>query len=251
MSLFLKIRTHSIKIFRPAFTLAEVLITLGIIGVVAAMTISTVMSKINDFENIQAWKKVYSEISSAYNLAVKDNVPLEYPPGGWDGFSADTVNTILSYMNTVQKCKNTYVGKSLAMGFTDRDCDASDTWMNLTTDYKSLSGKPFDFHYLTRIAVQTPNGAVIYIGGDFQPIWGVDVNGFKKGPNVIGKDVFGIAFTKTWMRPLGATGADFKANTNYGASACSDVYYGVPYDDQYLPRAAGSGCSAKYILNNN
>lgn len=231
------------------FTLAEVLITLGIIGIVAAMTISTIMSKINDYENIQAWKKIYSEISSAYNLAVKDNVPLSYQTDSFMGFDAETVNTILSYMNIVQKCKNPSGGKSLGMGFTDRDCNASDKWMSFNNDYKSLSGKIFTFTTSTRIVVQTPAGAAIYIGGDFQPIWGVDVNGFGKGPNMIGKDVFGIAFTKSWMRPIGASGADFTWATNYGASACSDAYYDVSSDNVYLPRAAGSGCSAKYILN--
>ena len=238
------------KIDLMGFTLAEVLITLGIIGIVAAMTISTVMSKINDFENIQAWKKIYSEISNAYNLAVKDNVPLSYPTNSFIGFDAETVNTILSYMNIVQKCKNPSGGKSVEMGFTDRDCSASDKWMSLNNDYKSLSGKTFSFVNSTRIAVQTPSGSVIYIGGDFQPIWGVDVNGFGKGPNTIGKDVFGIAFTKAWMRPIGAMGADFKAGLNYGAQKCSDDYYDVSSDNVYLPRAAGSGCSAKYILGN-
>lgn len=239
------------KIDLIAFTLAEVLITLGIIGIVAAITISTVMSKINDFENIQAWKKIYSEISNAYNLAVKDNVSLSYELNSFYGFDVETVNGILSYINTVQKCKTTTLGgRSASMGFTDRDCTASDSWLSLVENYKSLSGKPYNFAATTRFVAQTPSGAVIYIGGDFQPIWGVDVNGFGKGPNTIGKDVFGIAFTKTWMRPIGAIGADFKTSTNYGAQKCSDAYYDVSSDFVYLPRAAGSGCSAKYILDN-
>lgn len=56
-----------------AFTLAEVLITLGIIGVVAALTIPALMNQTNDKEFIVAWKKAYSSISNGYNQAVMDN----------------------------------------------------------------------------------------------------------------------------------------------------------------------------------
>ncbi len=57
-----------------AFTLAEVLVTLGIIGVVAAMTLSTVISKIQDKQNIAKWKKEYSVISNAFNEVVADGI---------------------------------------------------------------------------------------------------------------------------------------------------------------------------------
>ncbi|MBP7211391.1 type II secretion system protein, partial [bacterium] len=52
---------------KKAFTLAEVLITLGIIGVVAALTIPTLMQRTQDREAISALKKFYSTLSSAYN----------------------------------------------------------------------------------------------------------------------------------------------------------------------------------------
>ncbi|MBR1754551.1 prepilin-type N-terminal cleavage/methylation domain-containing protein, partial [bacterium] len=50
------------------FTLAEVLITLGIIGVVAALTIPTLMQKTNERETISNLKKVYSELSQSWNM---------------------------------------------------------------------------------------------------------------------------------------------------------------------------------------
>lgn len=43
-----------------AFTLAEVLITLGIIGVVAAMTLPTLINNYRKQETIAKLKKVYS-----------------------------------------------------------------------------------------------------------------------------------------------------------------------------------------------
>lgn len=55
-----------------AFTLAEVLITLGIIGVVAAMTIPTLMNKTQDREFKTAYKKAYSDLSQAFAQAINE-----------------------------------------------------------------------------------------------------------------------------------------------------------------------------------
>lgn len=55
---------------RPAFgfTLAEVLITLGIIGVVAAMTIPTLISNYQDKSNEVKYKKAKSNLSNGYKM---------------------------------------------------------------------------------------------------------------------------------------------------------------------------------------
>lgn len=50
------------------FTLAEVLITLGIIGVVAAMTIPTLMQRTNDAELKSGYKKMISVVSQAISM---------------------------------------------------------------------------------------------------------------------------------------------------------------------------------------
>ena len=52
------------------FTLAEVLITLGIIGVVAALTLPSVNQKLEDQRNMAALKKAYSVLQQATNLAI-------------------------------------------------------------------------------------------------------------------------------------------------------------------------------------
>ncbi|MBR1754785.1 type II secretion system protein, partial [bacterium] len=50
------------------FTLVEVLITLGIIGVVAALTIPTLMQKTEEKHIVSQLKKEYTILSQAYNL---------------------------------------------------------------------------------------------------------------------------------------------------------------------------------------
>ena len=59
---------------RQAFTLAEVLITLGIIGVVAAMTIPTLISNTNGAQFKTAYKKALSTLNQAaiMNIALDD-----------------------------------------------------------------------------------------------------------------------------------------------------------------------------------
>lgn len=54
------------------FTLSEVLITLGIIGVVAAMTIPTLMTKINHIKLKSQFKEGYAILSQAVKLANDD-----------------------------------------------------------------------------------------------------------------------------------------------------------------------------------
>ena len=55
---------------RFGFTLAEVLITLGIIGVVAAMTMPTLMNSTQGAQYKAAYKKALSAISQAVTLNV-------------------------------------------------------------------------------------------------------------------------------------------------------------------------------------
>lgn len=56
-----------------AFTLAETLIVLAIIGVVAAMTIPTLVQNYKEGETVTRLKKAYSIISQAYQLAIAEN----------------------------------------------------------------------------------------------------------------------------------------------------------------------------------
>lgn len=62
------------------FTLAEVLITLGIISIVAALTIPALIGNYQKQETITSLKKAYSIINQAKTLSTIDNGEFEY----WD-----------------------------------------------------------------------------------------------------------------------------------------------------------------------
>ena len=63
--------------YSKGFTLAEVLITLGVIGVVAALTMPSVMSNVRELVIKNQFKKTYSLISNAFRKAEAD---LGYSP---------------------------------------------------------------------------------------------------------------------------------------------------------------------------
>lgn len=81
-----------------AFTLAEVLITLGIIGVVAAMTLPAVITKYQKKATAQKLKKFYSVMSQAIKLSEIENGP--YPD--WAPVSSGymPVDDMINWYNT-------------------------------------------------------------------------------------------------------------------------------------------------------
>ena len=74
------------------FTLAEVLITLGIIGIVSAVTIPTLVSNYRKHETVVRLKRVYNVLNNAMILASKDYGEVE----NWDECSAR--DFILKYL---------------------------------------------------------------------------------------------------------------------------------------------------------
>ena len=59
---------------KKAFTLAEVLITLTIIGVVSAITIPNLKNKVDTYTYRSGLKKAYSILKNAHRLSIADGV---------------------------------------------------------------------------------------------------------------------------------------------------------------------------------
>ena len=60
------------KVNHTGFTLAEVLITLGIIGVVAAMTIPTLINNYKEKVIVYKLPEIYSILDQAYKMSVEE-----------------------------------------------------------------------------------------------------------------------------------------------------------------------------------
>lgn len=147
-----------------AFTLAEVLITLGIIGVVAAITIPTIMNKAQDLEYKSKYKQAYADMSQAFAQAIFEQTLT--PRTGWN----DAVGTASEWAVMKSAFK---VSKACAAGDLD-SCWPPGEKINGAPDtdeesFIDVSGRSWaEYYYL----------ANVYL---------VDTNGYK-GPNQFGKD---------------------------------------------------------------
>lgn len=163
------------KDFKKGFTLAEVLITLGIIGVVAAMTLPTLIGNYQKNQVISQLKKAYSTLSQAFTMATT-----EYEsPEAWDVSGLDSYGFaqkyLYPYLNISKDCGTETTG----------DCEFKVSLLNSDT-YNAYNTNYVRFYLNdgTRVALRLFNQG----GGIWSNIY-IDVNG-NKNPNKYGKDIF-------------------------------------------------------------
>ena len=230
-----------------AFTLAEVLITLGIIGIVAAMTMPVLIQKTKEKETISKLKKFNSVMNQAFTIAKVQNGEVEDwglqvagmsvdPDENQQAISkqiTDKVWDILSpNLKITSRCKRT-----------EDDCQGYDRY--------SLDGTKFgEFRPIavfadgsvivgTTVFNATCNG-VRGTSENLKHICGevfVDING-PKPPNATGKDVFIFYFTKYGVLPAGT-----KDETVFTMDKCCNKG-----ETNILN---GYGCAAWIIYNEN
>lgn len=184
---------------QKGFTLAEVLITLVIIGIIAAITIPSLMNKTNEQETVVAVKKAYSVFGQAFQRMVAENGEIYPSTLGADSIEATTnfAEKFIPYLNTQKICGIK----------TGEDCWATSNngvykfldgsewadWNNVATEYKFVLGDG-TFVGIHSDNVYDSRGTSEALQYSFATI-NVDING-DKGPNVCGIDVFGFIVTK-------------------------------------------------------
>lgn len=154
------------------FTLAEVLITLGIIGIVAALTISPLISKYNEIATITALKKTYSELSQAIKLSEVVNGDFRE----WDyGLASEDFATkyIMPYLTR----DYTYIGY-MKFTYTSLTGTLIQPW-TMAQYYYNDKAIAMLVHQNNRDGEDPIKYVDIY----------VDING-NKGQGIMGKDVF-------------------------------------------------------------
>ncbi len=170
---------------RTAFTLAEILITLGIIGVVSAITMPMLITHYQKQATVNQLKKAYSEFSQAVKMAEIDHGLME--TWNFEGF-----NTALE--------RNTYFGENYLLPYLKvvEKCipSSSKCWAD---EIRNVSGNIVTGSVInsvnTRVSFITASGysGFYWLNGDGLGIWyWVDLNGPKKGSNRLGRDIFGF-----------------------------------------------------------
>ncbi len=163
-----------------AFTLAEVLITLAIIGVVASLTIPTVVRNYKKQETVTKLKKVYSALSNTTNLAIAQEGPI----GGW-----------VITCSGGSGCANTFAKRYMIPYLkVAKDCyDSSNTTKCDYPYYHLNSSTPRTWTPMSYTTFYLNDGTFIRVWvGDIAALRAhiyVDLNG-PKAPNTWGKDMF-------------------------------------------------------------
>ncbi len=181
------------------FILAEVLITLGIIGIVSAMTLPALIAKHKKTVTATQLKKAYSTILQAFTMAQKDYGDIS----NWEFIKTKSVSGDLSplkdslnifanrylipYIKIVEDCG---VGKN-----SSKQCYYDWYYPNGTVTRYQPSDNIYRFiinnSTLIHLAYDNNNGNY----GERILLF-VDINGFQK-PNTFSKDVFLMGITQS------------------------------------------------------
>ena len=191
---------------KAGFTLAEVLITLGIIGIVAAMTMPALVGKYQEKSTVTRVKKFYSMMSQALNFAIAEHGTVDT----WEYYDNGTT---FSKQSSIEFAE--YFKKYLKI---TKDCGPNpgclaNTEIKYLNDSDKWSNYDSDKHYKMILA----DGTYLWlrnhyincsqIDGDGAPgkentcgiLW-IDVNG-KNQPNTFGRDVFVFYIKKDRITP--------------------------------------------------
>ena len=159
-----------------AFTLSEVLVTLGIIGVVSALTIPTLMKNHQRQINAIQLKKVYSELSQAFKEEITESKTVSLIEAGtFYGGNKNKVKGFFSNHFSKSKLCDTF-----------KEC--------FPASYKRLDGVPVSLSYSDVACAVLADGAAVcirYFMDGSDDTWKIiiDTNG-KQGPNIIARDFF-------------------------------------------------------------
>ena len=170
------------RLVRTGFTLTEILLTIAIVGVIAALVLPAIVTNYQNRALDIGYEREYKTISgSLRNLAVSENKVDFYSTMMYSASAPD------SYDETSGKFIKKYLKVSKYCGDSNGDCFAEKYYNYDDTTHKKNVYEPV----YKGACANLKNGASIcltpQVGGE--KISGlIDING-KKGPNVFGRDL--------------------------------------------------------------
>lgn len=187
-----------------AFTLAETLVVVGIIGVVAALTLPNVNNATNEKEKIVKLKKIYQNLTDAYGRAIAVYGPME----NW--FKNDNTTEAKSTRIAKRMTKFMKVSKTCGSGSVDGCFVATDA------HYFNGSGNPdgpynYDHGYSVLLADGT---AVHFLARSNTAGIIVDIDGPQKGKNAWDYDLFSFNTKNKTLEPDGNSLTDSQLKTD-------------------------------------
>ena len=172
---------HGLHLFLrrlAAFTLAEVLITLGIIGVVAAMTMPSLIANYQKKQTVTQLKKAYSELSQALKMSETEYGTMD----SWDFSHFESQDERMNDFTSRYLIPNLKILKTCVPS-------SSECWAD---NILALNKKLIHSYLINGIHASfvTVSGYSVYYWPDDTGVWFlIDINGLKK-PNIVGRDIF-------------------------------------------------------------
>ena len=180
-----------------AFSLTELIVTVAIIGVIASMTIPTMMTKINNARNTAVIKEDYAILQQVLRIAHHDGIITNYTTPD------DRIETIklfenhfLPHMRVMRKCygeEDCWSDKVLKLNGQIGDAYQDNKGCGLgSITFHMFNGSSIcmDDLYGTTITNEFGVESSNYIDLAFY----IDVNGSWRKPNTYGKDIFIVIF---------------------------------------------------------
>lgn len=235
---------------KKAFTLAEVLITLGIIGVVAALTLPNLIEKHKEKVLITELKAAYSILNQAVQHAANDYGEVDT----WGITGAERTQafpTILSnYIKIAKVCPANTNGRGCTATIHYGRASNNGTYSGIANDRLSMllaNGMSVVVRYdeqCTKTVKEYNNLMQIRKENVSYACLGilVDVNGAAK-PNFYSKDTFEFLVLKDGIVPSGTAGSDNGAWTFSFSNQCLNK-------GSYSP-AWQANCTAWVLANEN
>ena len=205
---------------KKAFTLSAVLIALTIIGVIAAMTVPALLQSTQKIELETAFKKQYSTLKQAVEK-IKTEDSLEFT---YDIYDEQFRERLASEYIELKDC-GSINGNT---GCVVQEDDGSFSY------YKTFNGNTLSRSYFDDGGFITNDGTTFFVEQGNQArdytgyIVSIDVNGYVKGPNRMGRDLFMFQITEDGdVLPMGAENTYWYSNrTSYCSRSSSSSYNG-------------------------
>ncbi len=175
---------------KSGFTLAEVLVTLGIIGVISAMTVPSLMQNYQRKSYVTQLNKVYNLLSQALMSYQNDKNAIDLAEAGLTS-AAEVKNFLNKYLKVSATC---YTAFTPCFASTYKNMNG--TTLNNGSYWAGTANAP---------CVSLVSGAAICMEqakyhstkwGDVTSPYGhitIDING-QQGPNIAGRDLFFVTY---------------------------------------------------------
>ncbi len=211
-----KTTTNNSRFIKSAFTLAETLIVIGIIGVVAALTLPNLNHATGDKERVTRVKKAYSGLTEAFDRA-------QAIYGDYDTWEEHNCSTVV--------CKARRITEFMKIS---KDCGIDANKGCFKSGYVKFqhNGQNWttidDQSYIYKVMTADGMSIAFWPNGDAS----VDIDGPNRGKFTMGYDYF-----------------NFKIANNMINLPCTGLIYTFSQLKNYVNKSADGSCSTYWIIN--